>query len=42
MRVIPERQQRRHVPVGHEPDIAARPAVAPVGATAVHVCLTPE
>ncbi len=42
VRVVAERQQRGHVAVGDEPDVAAVTAVATVGAAAGHVRLTPE
>ena len=38
-RVIAEAQQRRLVHRGHEPDIPTVTAVAPIGATAVHMGL---
>ena len=40
--VVTERQQRRHVAIRHEPDVAAVAAVAAVGAAPVDVRLAPE
>ena len=39
MRVVTEREQRGHVPVGHEPDVAAGTAVTAVGAAVALVVL---
>src|SRR5437588_11425790 len=42
MGVVPEGQQRGHVPVGHQPHVSAGAAVAAVRAAAGDVGLTPE
>ena len=42
MRVVAEPEQRRHVAVGDEPDVAAVPAVAPVGSAFGNMSLAAE
>ncbi len=40
--MVAERQQRGHVAIGHQPDVAALAAVAAVGAAERHGALTTE
>ena len=42
VRMVPKRQQRGHVPVGHKPDVAALPAVPAVRAPSGRMCLAAE
>jgi hypothetical protein len=39
MRMILESQQRGDIAVGHQPNIASRPAISPVGAALGHMSL---
>jgi len=42
MRVVLEREERRDVAIGHEPDVATPATIAAIGAALGHVGLTPE